>query len=49
MKESYEKLMMKLSLIQDNNILIPKDGKRQKPEEGKHMMMGGDDDYLSNL
>jgi len=26
LKESYEKLLIKLNFIQDNNILIPKDG-----------------------
>lgn len=28
LKESYEKLLMKITHIQENNILIPKDGKR---------------------
>lgn len=27
-KESYEKLIAKLSFIQENHILIPKDGRR---------------------
>ena len=48
MKESYEKLHHKLTLIQDNNILIPKDGKRSKPEETKSLATG-DEDYLINL
>ena len=48
MKESYEKILQKLSNIQENNILIPKDSKRGKPEDSINMATG-DEDYLLNL
>ena len=50
-KESYEKLLSKLTYIQENNILIPKDGAKRggnmKGDEQQKMV--GDEDYLSNL
>jgi hypothetical protein len=48
MKESYEKLLIKLSHIQENNILIAKDSKRLKPEDSLSLATG-DEDYLLNL
>lgn len=39
---------MKLNLIQENNILIPKDGKRNKQDESKYLMTN-EDDFLLNL
>mmetsp|Transcript_28516 Transcript_28516/g.27488 ORF Transcript_28516/g.27488 Transcript_28516/m.27488 type:complete len:172 (+) Transcript_28516:1102-1617(+) len=50
-KESYEKLLSKLTYIQENNILIPKDGAKRggnmKGDDQQKMV--GDEDYLSNL
>ena len=48
MKESYEKLFSKLTMIQENNILIPKDGKRVKVEDTKSLATG-DEDYMISL
>jgi hypothetical protein len=48
MKESYEKLLVKLSHIQENNILIAKDSKRGKLEDSLNLVTG-DEDYLLNL
>ena len=48
MKESYEKLNMRLTLIQENNLLIPKDGKRTKTDDTKSLATG-DEDYLLHL
>ena len=47
MKESYDKLMAKITYIQENHILIPKDGKRNKQEDSK--VAATDDEYLNNL
>eukprot|EP00347_Sterkiella_histriomuscorum_P007099 403350261 len=47
-KESYDKLMAKLQFIQENHILIPKDGKRQAMEESPKVS-ASDEDYLNNL
>jgi hypothetical protein len=47
MKESYEKLLLKLTTIQDNNILIPKDSKRAIEDNSN--LVTGDEDYLLNL
>ena len=45
-KEAYEKLMVKLSYLQENHIMIPKDGKRLVNQDNK---VNGDDDSLNNL
>lgn len=40
--------MTKLTFLQENHILIPKDGKRFNKDDGKIMGVG-DEEYLNNL
>lgn len=35
LKEAYDKLMVKLSYLQENHIMIPKDGKRHNNQDSK--------------
>lgn len=46
LKEAYDKLMVKLSYLQENHIMIPKDGKRLNNIDSK---IAGDEDFLNNL